>query len=320
MSMGFSPWQQRAFERALASLDSGRLGHGLLVCGPAKLGKRALVDAIVARLLCQDASGAQPACGHCRACKLQQAGTHADAYRISFALNDKGEPRNVIVVEQIRDLGQKISLTAQLGGAIVSVIDPAEALNANAANALLKTLEEPQDGRYLILVSDTPYRLPATIRSRCQRIELRPPPLEEARAWLAGQGIDGSRIDEALALADGHPGAALALIEAQGLQLRRAVEKDLDALAQNRIALSETVKAWLDDRPAERLAHAAACVRDRGRLALLALLAQGSGEAFAELADWYDQANRVRAQLDTPLRSDLLLGELLLRWREVAAA
>jgi DNA polymerase-3 subunit delta' len=61
-------------------------------------------------------------------------------------------------------------------------------------------------------------------------------------------------------------------------------------------------------------------VRDRGRLALLALLAQGSGEAFAELADWYDQANRVRAQLDTPLRSDLLLGELLLRWREVAAA
>lgn len=309
----FAPWQQRAFERVLASHASQRLGHGLLVCGPARLGKRALVEAIAARLLCTGAAAGAPACGQCRSCRLLAAGTHPDLHRVSFALNDKGEPRSVIVVEQMRELSEKISLTAQLGGAIVSLIDPADALNHNAANALLKTLEEPQDGRYLILVSDAPYRLSATIRSRCQRIELRPPPQDEARAWLLAQGLPAARVEQALALSDGHPGEAQALLSEGGLELREAVQRDLDALAARRAALSETVKAWLDDRPQERLTHAASLARARSRERLLA----GEAAAVPELANWYDRANRVRAQLDTPLRADLLLGELLLGWRGV---
>lgn len=309
----FAPWQQRAFERVLASHAAQRLGHGLLVCGPARLGKRALVDAIAARLLCTGAARGEAACGHCRSCRLLAAGTHPDLHRITYALNDKGEPRSVIVVEQMRELSDKISLTAQLGGAIVSWIDPADALNHNAANALLKTLEEPQDGRYLILVSDAPYRLSATIRSRCQRIELRPPPQDEARAWLLAQGLPAARVEQALSLSDGHPGEAQALLSEGGLELREAVQRDLDALAARRAALSETVKAWLDDRPQERLAHAAALARGRSRERLLG----GEADAVPELADWYDQANRVRAQLDTPLKADLLLGELLAGWRGV---
>ncbi|MBE5314051.1 MAG: DNA polymerase III subunit delta' [Xanthomonadales bacterium] len=310
----FAPWQQRAFERVLASHAAQRLGHGLLVCGPARLGKRVLVEAIAARLLCTGASPGEPACGQCRSCRLLAAGTHPDLHRISFALNDKGEPRSVIVVEQMRELSDRISLTAQLGGAIVSLIDPADALNHNAANALLKTLEEPQDGRYLILVSDAPYRLSATIRSRCQRIELRPPPQDEARTWLLAQGLPAARVEQALSLCDGHPGEAQALLSEGGLELREAVQRDLDALAARRAALSETVKAWLDDRPQERLAHAAALARGRSRERLLC----GEADAVPELADWYDRANRVRAQLDTPLKADLLLGELLAGWRAVA--
>jgi len=310
----FAPWQQRAFERAIGSLAGQRLGHGLLICGPARLGKRALADALIARLLCTGAEGAAPACGGCRSCRLLAAGTHPDLRRISFALNDKGEPRSVIVVEQIRLLSEAIGLSAQLGGAIVTVIDPADALNANAANALLKTLEEPQPGRYLLLITDSPHRLPATVRSRCQRIELRPPDIDEARAWLTAEGVAPARIDEALRLADGHPGEARALIEAEGLALRTVVEKDLAALAKGRASLSATVKAWLADRPSDRLAHAAAYVRDCGR----AELVSGKAQGFTERAAWYDHANRVRAQLYTPLKSDLLLGELLLRWREVA--
>ncbi len=125
----FAPWQQRPFERVLASHAAQRLGHGLLVCGPARLGKRALVEAIAARLLCTGAASGAPACCACRSCRLLAAGTHPDLHRISFALNDKGEPRTVITVEQMRELSDKISLTAQLGGAIVSLIDPADALN-----------------------------------------------------------------------------------------------------------------------------------------------------------------------------------------------
>jgi DNA polymerase III subunit delta' len=303
-----APWLQRAFERTLVSLVEGRLGHGLLVCGPARLGKRALAAALSQRLLCTGAQGTQSACGACRACRLLRAGTHPDLHTVSFALNDKGEPRSVISVEQIRELGEKIALSAGLGGAIVASVDPADALNVNAANALLKTLEEPQPGRYLILLSDSPQRLPATIRSRCQRIELRVPAFDEARAWLLGNGLPAERVDAALNIADGHPGEARALIEEDGLALREAVRRDLDALASERAALSDTVKRWLDDRPAQRLLHAAALVRERGRAA------PGS-KGFERMADWYDQANRVRAQLDTPLRHDLLLGELLAGWR-----
>jgi DNA polymerase III subunit delta' len=98
----------------LASHASERLGHGLLVCGPARLGKRALVEAMAARLLCTGAAAGAPACGVCRGCRLLAAGTHPDLHRISFALNDKGEPRSVIVVEQMRELSDTISLTAQL--------------------------------------------------------------------------------------------------------------------------------------------------------------------------------------------------------------
>lgn len=310
----FAPWLQRVFDRVLASHASQRLGHGLLVCGPARLGKRILVEAITARLLCTGASAGAPACGRCRGCRLLEAGTHPDLHRIGFALNDKGEPRSVIVVEQMRALGEKISLTGQLGGAIVSLIDPADALNHNAANALLKTLEEPQDGRFLILVSDAPYRLSATIRSRCQRIEVRPPAMDEARAWLLARSLPAARVEQALSLSDGHPGEAQALLDDGGLELRDAVQRDLEALAARRAALSDTVKAWLDDRPQERLSHAAALVRARGRERLLA----GDADTFPDLADWYDRANRVRVQLDTPLKADLLLGELLLGWHSVS--
>jgi Tfp pilus assembly protein PilZ len=118
-------------------------------------------------------------------------------------------------------------------------------------------------------VSDAPYRLSATIRSRCQRIELRPPPQDEARAWLLAQGLPAARVDQALALSDGHPGEAQALLSEGGLELREAVQRDLDALAARRAALSETVKAWLDDRPQERLAHAASLARARSRERLL---------------------------------------------------
>ena len=311
----FAPWQQRAFERVLASHASQRLGHGLLVCGPARLGKRALVEVIAARLLCTGAAPGEPACGQCRSCRLLAAGTHPDLHRVSFALNDKGEPRTVITVEQMRELGEKISLSAQLGGAIVSLIAPAEALNLNAANALLKTLEEPQPGRYLILLSDAPYRLSATIRSRCQRIELRPPSIDEARGWLLGQGLPPGPVDEALAAADGHPGEAQAMLSEGGLELRASVLKDLEALAAQRVALSDTVKAWLADRPAERLAHAAAWARGRAR----ERLRETPGRPLEGLMGWYDHANRVRSQLDAPLRHDLLLGELLSGVRRLEA-
>ncbi|HRO61878.1 MAG TPA: hypothetical protein PK177_22415, partial [Burkholderiaceae bacterium] len=168
MSDALAPWQQRAYDHAVATLADGRLGHALLVCGPAQLGKRKVAERLAAHLL-----GAHEP----RAAHLIAAGTHPDFHVVTREMNKEGTKlRTEIVIEQIRALSEKLSLTPQYGSAQVAIVDPADAINVSAANALLKTLEEPQPGRYLWLLASNPSRLPATIRSRCQRLEFRLPP------------------------------------------------------------------------------------------------------------------------------------------------
>jgi DNA polymerase III subunit delta' len=311
----FAPWQQRAYERAVSALDSGRMGHALLVCGPARLGKRAVVERLARRALCRTPGSDGEACGTCRSCQLFAAGTHPDYGVISFVMNKEGTRlRTEIVIDQVRALSARFALTPQYGGAQVVVIDPADAVNHSAFNALLKTLEEPQPGRYLWLLSTEPARLPATIRSRCQKLEFRLPPGEEAIAWLRGQGHAEQAAAEALDAARGHPGLADAWLRDGGLQLRRQVEVDLAGLARGDASASETAQRWSADE------HAAL----RLRFAADQALAQASGLTDARrtrtLATWFDAANRTRALLRTTVRADLAIAGLLLEWQAAAGA
>jgi DNA polymerase-3 subunit delta' len=303
-----APWLQRAFVRLLASADAGRLAHALLICGPAGLGKRELASALVARLLCLQPAADGGACGNCRGCQLRAAGSHPD----QFGIRIEAEATQVRI-EQIRTLGERLQLSAQLGEAVVADIDPADGMNNNASNALLKTLEEPQPGRYLILVSDHPYRLSATIRSRCQRVELRAPPLAEALDWLVAKGHTPERARSALQTADGLPGAALQQLGGDHLQLATSVERDLAALAEGRAGIAELSRQWLDDRPQRRLMLAADWVRQLGRSEVTRTRGDRLAR-FPHLANWYDHANRTRQQLDTPLRAELLMADLLHAW------
>lgn len=302
MSAPLSPWQQRAFDRAAEVLDGGRMGHALLVCGPAMLGKRAVVERLAARVL--------GAGGEARTAALVAAGTHPDLHVVGLEPNREGRLRSEIVIEQIRDLSEKLLLTPQFGGAVVAIIDPADALNAAAANALLKTLEEPQPGRYLWLVTANPSRLPATIRSRCQRLEFRLPPRTEALEWLRAQGHDAAAADEALDAARGHPGLADAWLRDGGMELRREVAEDLRRLRRGEVDAVTTAQRWAGDEQAPlRLAHAAD----------LALAEASSGLTdplrIRKLAQWFDAANRTRELLRTTVRADLAIVELLLAWR-----
>jgi DNA polymerase-3 subunit delta' len=137
----FAPWQQRVYDQAVAAQASGRLAHGLLFCGPAQLGKRAVAERLAQRLLCQQPAAAGEPCGNCRSCHLLAAGTHPDYQFVSFVPNKEGTRlRTEIVIEQIRQVSEKLSLTPQYGGAQVVIIDPAEAVNHAACNALHKTL------------------------------------------------------------------------------------------------------------------------------------------------------------------------------------
>jgi DNA polymerase-3 subunit delta' len=312
----FAPWQQRAYTHVAAALDSGRLGHGLLMCGPSGLGKRVVAERLAQRLLCRERNVEGEPCGHCRSCQLFAAGTHPDFHVISFIQNKEGTRlRTEIVIEQIRELSARMALTPQYGGAQVVVLDPADAINHSACNALLKTLEEPQSGRYLWLLSAHPARLPATIRSRCQRLEFNLPPRGEALLWLRAQGHAESVTNEALDAARGHPGLANAWLRGEGLELRRQVAADLDRLERGERGVVETAQAWVADEHAElRLRHAADLA--------LSMAVSGLTDPLRtrRLAAWFDSANRTRDLLRTTVRADLAVVELLLAWRADARA
>jgi DNA polymerase III subunit delta' len=307
------PWHDEPWQRLLQRRQRDALPHALLLSGPSGLGKRAFSERLQRGLLCtQPVDG--DACGTCRACLLLDAGTHPDRIAVRLEERPDGTPRKDIVVRQIRALSERLSKSSQFGGWQVACIDPADAMNAAAANALLKTLEEPSASSILILVADEPWRLPATIRSRCQQTEFRLPEADAAQAWLQREGVADPQV--ALEAAGGNPGLARRWAEQDALSQRQQVRADLRALAEGRGEPGALASRWLDDALEQRLWFAAQAAVDElreratGRRAPL-----GSQLSTLELVEWYAQANRARDALRGPLRKDLILLELLGAWR-----
>jgi len=341
-----APWLHAPMRRALDGLASGRLAHALLVCGPKHIGKTAFADALAKTMLCRDRRDGF-ACGRCRDCQLFETRApvdprevrpdgspahpggrrgHPDFRHVTYEINPKSSPPKmfgVLSIEQIRDLGAWLALTPQRGGAQVVVIDPANAMNENASNALLKTLEEPLQGRHLMLLSDAPMRLSATIRSRCQRIDLQPPADAAAWEWLRTRGIDAAIARTALDAAHGHPGLAAHWIDEGLLALREAVGADLARIADGSARPLDVASAWLaDERAEQRLGFAADVAVGLQARAHGAPGAAVPGLRVADaskLSAWFDSANRTRAMLRSPVRMDLALAALLRDWREAVA-
>lgn len=317
--VNLSPWLLETWSSLSERLANGRLAHALLFSGPAGLGKRTLADALASAALCASRGSDGFACGRCRACLLIAAGTHPDRMRLSFEMRDDGKtPRTEIVIEQIRSLSQRLALSSQFGGMQVVIIDPADHMNPSAANALLKTLEEPSGSTVMILVSDQPSRLPATIRSRCQRIQINPPSHNQALAWMLEQGISSNDAALALVAMLDNPGRALEALGDGTLTLRSECSRDLLALQSHRGNALGIAEAWAADRPSERLWHAAVLVRDDaiqlagGKRSTLGLT--GPHE-IPKLAGWFAAANRSRELLATQVRGELVVLDLLHTWQ-----
>ncbi|GAB2570494.1 DNA polymerase III subunit delta' [Dyella jejuensis] len=311
--MNIPSWHAEHWMRLQARRQRDALPHALLLCGPRGLGKRDFLRRFVRGLLCQQPRDGD-ACGACRSCLLFDAGTHPDVVSLSYGLRKDGVQRSEIVVDQIRDLSARLATASQFGGWQVASIDPADAMNAAAANALLKTLEEPATRTMLILVADAPWRMPATIRSRCQRIDFQLPSHDASLAWLQEMGVRDA--PAALAAAAGNPGLARIWAEQGALAQRQEVRKDLAALASGRGDAMEMGKRWLDSALEQRLWFAAQAVADEMRARAATQAGPLSSALDSEaLAAWYDAANRTREALRGPLRGDLLLLELLGRWR-----
>lgn len=258
------PWNQPLFESFRSR--AGRLPHALLIHGARGTGKLALAERLAQLLLCEVAAPASRPCGQCEGCRWFRAGSHPDLRRVEpealareptmeteegDAPAKKGKPSTEIKVEQVRDLAGFLNLRSHRGGLRVALVHPAEDLNPNAANALLKGLEEPPAGAIFLLVSHRPARLLPTIRSRCVALPVPIPARDEALAWLSAQGArEPARW---LAYAGGAPLLALdyagrAEVLDRLLKHPAAVDdrEQLDALAEalQKIALDRALAAF----------------------------------------------------------------------------
>ncbi|MCR9104705.1 MAG: hypothetical protein NXI15_05375 [Gammaproteobacteria bacterium] len=206
------PWHDTDWQALLPLIATQRLPHALLLSGAAHTGKSAFALALARYLLCEAQTGTAN-CGECHPCQLSAAGSHGDLLWV-----EPHEKSKVVKIEQVRQAVTFTHGTASFGDNKVLVFAPANAMNVNAYNALLKSLEEPSAGTYLLLVCDSLQGIPATIRSRCHQLHLRSPDLEAATHWLAGCTGDEAIARQALALTDSRP------VLAQSLYLENRLE------------------------------------------------------------------------------------------------
>jgi len=267
-----------------------RLTHALLLAGPDGVGKRRFARALANYLLCLDPVAAMGACGQCRSCKLIAAQTHPDMVWIA-----PEEKSRAIKVDQIRALADFVAKTSHLCGKKIAVIEPAEAMNINAANALLKNLEEPSANTHLLLVSDAPGRLLATVRSRCLQSMFGVPASANCLPWLASITGSNAAAERLLRLAGGRPLTALAMHEGDALTVRDALRDIWLHLWQQRDCFAVASK-WMDFESSDVLNWAAIWLQDAIRSQAgadeLGIGDVESAQLFAKTgSNWVDQNN-----------------------------
>lgn len=235
------PWTEAQWQVLQQRRTRGQLPHAILLAGPAGLGKHEFARDLAQGLLCDQPTADGRACQQCRACHQFSAGTHPDILPVS-----PEDPGKAIKVDQIRALIEQFGFSSHQGGYRVAIISPAEQMNLNAANSLLKTLEEPPGQSLLLLVSAQPARLPATILSRCQRMEFACPPHAQALDWLKNtQSVPAGQAEGLLALAHGAPLAALAMAADDVLAQRHQLFDSLLEVAAGRQGALTASAPWL---------------------------------------------------------------------------
>lgn len=315
------PWLEPVAERVCLSLSNDRVPHAWLIHGAEGLGKSGYAAHLARQLLCTGDNTSGP-CEQCPNCHLSRADNHPD-----FAMVAPLDGKTSISVDQIRELIRRVELKSHQGARKVVLIDPAGAMTINAANSLLKTLEEPAGDSVLLLVSHHLGYLPATVVSRCQRLTVGTPDTDQGLAWLKGQN---PQVDwqVPLALAGGAPLLAKDWVDSGVMEQGDALIRSLTRLIQGRTAVSgvsgDFEKAgvwgllWLD-----------AWCRD------LIKVSQGLGERHVSLAHFYsdlqeaskniklhelfDYLQELRAVtrgFDGPANKALLMEAMLIPWQQ----
>ncbi|THB63423.1 MAG: DNA polymerase III subunit delta' [Gammaproteobacteria bacterium] len=234
------PWQMDQWQKLRQGIESERFPHAIIIGGEADTGKALFSDFIAAFLFCKK-EGREQACGECAECRYYQAGSHPD-----FRLVEPEKEGGIITVNQIRELSSFFSMSSQMMGYKIAIIRPADRMNTNAANSLLKTLEEPAGKSLIILVSDLPLSLPATIRSRCQMVESSIDDHKSITDWVSQQQQEQSieKIEDALAAVSGRPLAAIEFLKPEYQENRLSVLQEFESALLSNKNILDTAKKW----------------------------------------------------------------------------
>lgn len=234
------PWHHDAAQQMLSSISKAQLTHAWIIKGSKGTGRHQFVQDIAQFLLCESPAEGS-ACGKCQSCHWYGAGTHPD--KIELVPETEGK---AIKVDQIRDLIDKLSLSSHgKQGNRVVIIRPAEAMNRQSANSLLKSLEEPPQNTYFFLVTTELAGLSATIRSRCQLLNLPSPRVEQATEWLNQEYGPSPDMPLVLEMADYGPILALQILESGGLSAYQELFNEFMAVNESGTTPGILAERWL---------------------------------------------------------------------------
>jgi DNA polymerase-3 subunit delta' len=321
-------WLAPAWRDLAGRID--RLPHALLLRGPRGIGKVMLARHLAQAFLCET-QGADAPCGACDGCRWFATGSHPDYRELTLDTDDAeaedGDSRakrapTQIRIEQVRGLDEFVKVSAHRSGVKVIVLHPAEALNVQAANALLKTLEEPPADTRFILVTHRAGRVLPTILSRCEKIAVGLPPPAEAQAWLQGK-VENPAL--ALAQTGGAPLLAAELDDAEWWQQRRDFLGALAARDFSPLAAAEQFRQLAPDRLVgwlQRWAYDLTALANGAPVAFNAdfakeLQAAGRGIDGIAAGRFYRYATRAQRAVNHPLNPQLFAEQLLLAYAAV---
>ncbi len=317
------PWQAEQWRRLQSQRQRGQTPHAMLLTGQPGLGLDHFARLLAQSLLCDRPGAEGHPCGDCAPCRQFAAGAHPDFQHLTLP-----EDKKHILVDQIRELNEFIGLTSGGTGRKAVVISPADRMNVNAANSLLKTLEEPPGDIAIILVAHQLHLLPATIKSRCQMIKFSGPGREVATDWLRQRGH--ANPEALLQLGQGAPCLAERMDDPDLFRQYALVTEDVIALLQGRKTLPELRADWRGLDIHRLMDWSLSLLRDLVRSA--SYPADCGFENPARIQDLREIASRLHLtrlftvhdhlvnlmnRLEHPLNQELLLDDLLLSWQSL---
>ncbi len=323
------PWHEDAAAQLRQAWAANRLPHAMLLQGAEGVGKRAFAAWAACAVLCEAPNkGELDCCGNCASCLLFKAGSHPDVLWVA-----PEEEKQQISVDQVRAATERLAKTSYRQGYKIAIVEPAHLMTPNAANSLLKTLEEPTARTLLVLITSQPSALLPTVRSRCQKLTIARPSREAAKAWL--QKESGHAVNPALLeFAGGAPLRALQYADGRFDTLNDHMQKSLAALLGGQADVTQVAAEWEKDALVERLTWLDLWLSSLARGALAGnadLITFPGGSAhlpspprtlnISGVYSLVDRARALKAQLArTALQRELAVESWLLGLLEVLAA